>query len=199
MLTPKLKITNPRTQRQYDRLLREWNQCDRCNLMNGRTHVVHAQGRFPCSVLFIGEAPDFSEDRTGYPGTGVSGKLLIENFIPALQAKFGRKFTYAIIYLVGCVPSDTFGNLRHPEFTEISTCRPHLDNLMSMAAPKACLLLGRLAEKHIGNFIVGKDLQPIVTHQIYQAAYIHRNDGPVSAAFAPWVTTTVEYLRTVLP
>ena len=52
--------------------------CQRCQLSAGRTQVVFGTGNPHASIMFVGEAPGFYEDREGEPFVGAAGKLLTE-------------------------------------------------------------------------------------------------------------------------
>ncbi|HKO29813.1 MAG TPA: uracil-DNA glycosylase, partial [Nitrospiraceae bacterium] len=53
------------------------HNCQRCKLSKmGRAQVVFGVGNPHASVMFVGEAPGFHEDRQGEPFVGAAGKLL---------------------------------------------------------------------------------------------------------------------------
>ena len=53
-------------------------ECQACRLASGRTQVVFGTGNPNASIMFVGEAPGFHEDRQGVPFVGAAGKLLTE-------------------------------------------------------------------------------------------------------------------------
>ena len=52
--------------------------CQQCRLASGRTQVVFGSGNPEASIMFVGEAPGFHEDKQGVPFVGAAGKLLTE-------------------------------------------------------------------------------------------------------------------------
>lgn len=52
--------------------------CTACALAEGRTNVVFGAGSARSGIVIIGEAPGATEDATGLPFVGRSGKLLTE-------------------------------------------------------------------------------------------------------------------------
>ena len=52
--------------------------CQRCRLASGRTQVVFGVGNPQATIMFVGEAPGFYEDRQGEPFVGAAGRLLNE-------------------------------------------------------------------------------------------------------------------------
>ena len=55
------------------------HDCQRCKLSGlGRTQVVFGVGNPRATIMFVGEAPGFHEDRQGEPFVGAAGKLLTE-------------------------------------------------------------------------------------------------------------------------
>lgn len=190
--------------RHINQLHREWDNCTRCPLHERRTTVVHARGRLPCTVLLIGEAPGKDEDRTGFPFVGRAGKLLEEKILPEIYSLLGQKFTYAIINAVGCAPyrevitpGEFTPHLKigPPERMELQACRSHMESLIAMASPRACLLLGDVARKAVGSTVMGRLLQPVPTCHVYHPAYLLRQGGDRSLAFQKLVDTSVRYLR----
>ncbi|MYC26407.1 MAG: uracil-DNA glycosylase, partial [Nitrospira sp. SB0662_bin_26] len=52
--------------------------CQQCRLAAGRTQVVFGSGNPDASIMFVGEAPGFHEDKQGVPFVGAAGKLLTD-------------------------------------------------------------------------------------------------------------------------
>ena len=61
---------------ELDRLSAEWRGCEQCALAATRTQVVVGRGNPRSSLMFVGEAPGFHEDKQGLPFVGQAGKLL---------------------------------------------------------------------------------------------------------------------------
>jgi uracil-DNA glycosylase len=94
-------------------------KCERCDLCQGRANVVGPSGELGSRLVFVGEAPGATEDRTGKPFVGKAGKmldrLLGENGLP-------RK-DIMITNAVKCRPPDN----RRPTREEVTACRPYLE------------------------------------------------------------------------
>ena len=164
---------------KYDRLykLREKiGDCTRCKLWKNRTHLVFGTGNPYTDLLFIGEAPGEEEDLQGKPFVGRAGELLTK-MIEAMGIK--REDVY-ITNVVKCRPP---GN-RNPEKDEINTCRPFLEEQISIISPKLICTLGAVATKTIlgGGKITeirGKvqEYRGIKVVPTFHPAYLLRNPG----------------------
>lgn len=149
---------------------REWNHCQRCPLCRTRSNVV--QFRYwnslheassvngQCDILFIGEAPGESEDVTGKPFTGPSGKLLNTMIREAYQLAIrwghvknsGQSIDstpspiIAFANVVACVPiRDNGGTIGTPTANEIEACSPRLIQLVNTLQPLVVVAVGKTA------------------------------------------------------
>ncbi|MDT7041942.1 uracil-DNA glycosylase [Candidatus Nitronereus thalassa] len=122
--------------------------CQACRLASsGRTQVVFGTGNPHASIMFVGEAPGFHEDKQGVPFVGAAGKLLT-----GLLESVGlsREEIY-IANVIKCRPP----NNRNPQPDEIETCKPFLLQQIQLINPKLVCSLGNFAmqtllEKKIG-------------------------------------------------
>ena len=147
-------------------LLNTVQQCQKCNLCNGRNSVVFGEGKINPSIMFIGEGPGYDEDIQGRPFVGRSGQLLIKMI--EKNTKYNREDIY-ITNIVKCRPP----NNRNPEFLEISTCLPYLNEQIRIVNPKIIVLLGAVAfegligmkgiTKHRGQWFEYKGIKVIPT------------------------------------
>lgn len=112
--------------------------CEKCHLAQSRRKFVFGAGSAQAPVMVIGEAPGRDEDEQGLPFVGAAGKLLT-----TMLAAIGldRSQDVFITNVLKCHPP---GN-RNPETSEIITCIPLLHRQIEIIAPKAILLLGRIA------------------------------------------------------
>lgn len=147
-----------------------WSECRKCILCNGRRRVcVRRDGirNFdsvkPIRLLFIGEAPGATEDGTGIPFTGHSGRVLDQIFQYTTTA-----FEFCITNIICCRPKDVTVNLpnnidseeqltnlkpiyeysnfnRNPNPTEIIACQPHIDEIIKSYKPQGIVYLGNVA------------------------------------------------------
>ena len=150
--------------------------CRRCNLHKGRTHLVFGEGSPRAELVFVGEGPGRDEDLVGKPFVGEAGKLLtkiIENGMA-----ISRKSVY-ICNVVKCRPP----NNRDPERDEIGTCIPFLKQQLRIIKPKVICALGRVASQALlgesfritrerGNWHTFGDTPLMPT---YHPAYLLRN------------------------
>ena len=94
-------------------------------------------GPCPASVMIVGEAPGFNEDRQGEPFVGAAGKLL-----DTLLARIG--LSRADVYITNVLKCRPPMN-RDPMPNEAEACSPYLREQMQLVAPKVVLILGRHA------------------------------------------------------
>ena len=123
------------------------HDCQRCRLASGRTQVVFGVGNPHASIMFVGEAPGFYEDKQGEPFVGAAGKLLTDLL---LSIGLTRSEIY-IANVVKCRPP----NNRNPQPDEIETCKPFLLQQIQLINPKLVCTLGNFAtqtllEKKVG-------------------------------------------------
>ena len=115
----------------------ELGDCRRCQLCETRKTIVFGEGNPDARVVFVGEGPGADEDRTGRPFVGRAGELLTR-MITALG--WTRDDVY-ICNIVKCRPPKN----RNPELEEVATCRPFLDQQLSVIQPRVIVTLGKPA------------------------------------------------------
>ncbi len=115
----------------------EIRKCKKCLLHTSRTNAVPGEGPIDAKLMFVGEAPGAKEDETGRPFVGRSGKLLIE-MIEGIGLKREEVFITSI--LKSRPPKN-----RPPKRNEKEICLPYLEKQIEIIAPKAIVLLGRVA------------------------------------------------------
>lgn len=129
----------------------EWGDCNNCSLCSTRQNVIFLRGSIPCDVLFVGEAPGFSEDVIGKPMVGPAGKLMdhiIQRSLEATAPSDGLK--WAITNLVSCIPlGDNGSKTEEPPEEAIEACLEKLYELITIAKPKAIIFVGKLSAKHV--------------------------------------------------
>jgi len=113
-------------------------RCTRCRLSEARTNVVFGDGDLEASVMLIGEAPGFNEDREARPFVGQAGKFLNEKLLKA--AGLERSSVY-VTNVVKCRPP---GN-REPADDEIEACFPYLSVQIRFIRPRVIVTLGNVA------------------------------------------------------
>lgn len=129
-------------------LAKSLHNCQRCKLAKmGRTQVVFGVGNPHASVMFVGEAPGFNEDRQGEPFVGAAGKLLND----LLQSAGLSRSDIYIANVIKCRPP----NNRDPEPDEVETCKPFLLQQIAMIRPKLVCTLGNWATQTLLERKVG--------------------------------------------
>ncbi len=161
-----------------DILLQERNivaNCTLCELSKTRHNSVFGDGTPDAEIMLIGEGPGETEDLTGHPFVGRSGKLLTKLL---LSLGIKRESIY-IANIIKCRPP---GN-RNPLPTEISNCSHYLYRQIEIIKPKLLFGLGKFA----ASFLFGSDLpigklrgkfirkNGILTGCSYHPAYLLRN------------------------
>jgi uracil-DNA glycosylase len=120
-------------------LYREMCDSHACPLKESRTKLVFGAGNANADLMFVGEAPGATEDKTGLPFVGRAGKLLDE-----LLAEVGlERGDVFITNVICCRPP---GN-RDPLPEEIEACKPYLYKKVELIEPKVICTLGNFATK----------------------------------------------------
>jgi len=124
------------------------HNCQRCKLSKlGRTQVVFGVGNPNATIMFVGEAPGFYEDKQGEPFVGAAGKLLNDLL---RSAGLSRSEIY-IANVIKCRPP----NNRDPEPDEVETCKPFLLQQIDLINPKLVCTLGNWATQTLLGKKVG--------------------------------------------
>ena len=160
------------------------NNCTRCALSEGRSHLVFDRGNPASKILVIGEAPGAEEDKRGQCFVGRAGKVL-----DSVMADIGLDTNQdmLIINIVKCRPPKN----RPPRDEEASECSPFLEKQIRLVNPEIILLLGRTAlkhvmpaladepmDEHVGKIITGtffKEKKEILCMLLYHPAYLLYN------------------------
>ena len=118
-----------------DGVAAEIRACTLCRLSSSRNQAVPGEGRTDADLLFIGEAPGWSENQQGRPFVGAAGKLL-EELLASINLTREQVF---ITNIVKCWPP---GN-RDPQTDEIACCLDYLRRQVDIIDPKIIVTLGR--------------------------------------------------------
>lgn len=106
-----------------------------CPLKAGARSTVFADGQPGAVLLVIGEAPGREEDQTGRPFVGRAGQLL-DRMLGAIGRS--RESDTLISNVIFWRPP---GN-RTPTQLEVAVCKPFVERLIELTAPRAVLLAG---------------------------------------------------------
>ena len=113
--------------------------CHRCQLSQGRSHIVFGVGNPDADLVFVGEAPGRDEDLKGEPFVGKAGQLL-NRIISAMGLT--REDVY-ICNVIKCRPPEN----RNPLPAEIEMCEPFLKEQLNIIKPRAICALGSFASQ----------------------------------------------------
>ncbi len=130
----------PEVVRRLEELDAKIRACVQCPLHKSRTLAVPGEGKTTARVMIIGEAPGKTEDETGRPFVGSSGK-----FLDQILAGTGfERSDFFITNIVKCRPP----NNRTPKTSEVETCTSlYLFEQFALINPRLIVLLGSVAVK----------------------------------------------------
>ena len=159
-----------------EELREHMGDCRRCDLHNGRKHLVFGEGNPKAKLVFVGEGPGFDEDREGRPFVGKSGQLLTRII------EKGMGLTRESVYILNVVKCRPPGN-RDPNPEEINVCLPFLKAQLSIIGPDVICALGRVACQALmgGDFKITrhrgqwKTYEGIPVMPTFHPAYLLRN------------------------
>jgi uracil-DNA glycosylase family 4 len=123
--------------KELDRLNRQIASCRECQLGQMRSNAVPGEGAAEATIMFIGEAPGFHEDRQGRPFVGAAGKFL-DQLLASIDLERSDVF---IANVIKCRPP---GN-RDPQPEETAACRSYLDRQIEIVRPRMIVTLGRFS------------------------------------------------------
>lgn len=127
-----------------EKLHKDCLQCQICNLRAGAKQVVPGEGNPAANIMFIGESPGATEDKTGKPFVGAAGKVLD---ILLSSIDIDRKDIF-IANIIKCHPPKN----RDPLKEEKEKCQPWLEEQIRLINPKIFVPLGRHA---LNTFLPG--------------------------------------------
>ena len=105
--------------------------------------IVSFKGDYNPEFVFIGEAPGFTEIKTGIPFSGKSG-VLLKKWVEKTKIK-----SYAIINTIPLIPLDSLDKIRPPTDDEIDFFRPNTFALLQMLDSKYIVCVGKTAAKFL--------------------------------------------------
>lgn len=117
--------------------------CRGCSLGHSRLNIVPGEGNPHADLVCCGEAPGQTEDETGRPFVGASGKLLTD-ILRAISVERDDAF---ILNTLKCRPPAN----RTPEPLELQACSPYLHRQLELIRPKVILALGKPAANTLLN------------------------------------------------
>jgi len=119
----------------HDELAEAVSSFTGCPLRSGARNTCFADGVPGSSLLVIGEAPGRDEDAVGKPFVGRAGQLLDKMLAAIGRSRAADTLISNVVYW------RPPGN-RAPTLAEIAICRPFVERLIELTAPKAIMLAG---------------------------------------------------------
>ncbi len=113
--------------------------CTLCaELASTRTQTVFGEGSPTARLMFVGEAPGETEDKTGRPFVGRAGELLTDMITKGMGLR--REDVYIANILKSRPPAN-----RDPMPAEVRNCLPYLDRQIAIIRPAFLCILGKPA------------------------------------------------------
>jgi DNA polymerase len=149
--------------------------CFRCDLCLHRNNIVSGEGSLTAKMMFVGEAPGYSEDKQGKPFVGKAGRLL-QYYLDY----FG--WEREDIYITNVIKCKTPHN-RVPTAKEINNCKEYFIKELIVVSPKILVLFGNTAI----STVIGIDnkvkrlaghpfrYKDIIIMPMFHPSYIDRN------------------------
>ena|SRR5215472_6654034 len=130
--------------------------CKACDLSKLGTQTVFGEGPAPARVMFVGEQPGDSEDRSGHPFVGPAGRLLDE-VLAEVGIDRSEVYVTNVVKHFKWVAAQRGKRRIHkkPRQSEIEACRPWLDAELQIVKPQVLVCLGASA----GQALLGKDFR----------------------------------------
>lgn len=124
-----------------DAVVAEVLVCTKCELWKTRRNAVPGEGNPEAQVMFIGEAPGYSEDIKGKPFVGDAGK-----YLDTLLSEIGLSREEVFVgNVLKCRPPRN----RQPARKEIQACTQYLDRQINSIQPDFVVTLGSHSTSYI--------------------------------------------------
>jgi len=163
-------------------LYEQVQRCQLCTLARSRARAVPGEGPENATVMFIGEAPGFHEDKSGRPFVGAAG-----HFLDELLSSIGMK--RGDVYIANVIKCRPPGN-RDPLPAEVDACRPYLDRQIELIAPQMVVTLGRFS---MARYFPGSKISTIHGRpRKIQGVLYYPMFHPAAALHQPKLRRTVE-------
>ncbi|HWZ79794.1 MAG TPA: UdgX family uracil-DNA binding protein [Candidatus Sulfotelmatobacter sp.] len=162
------------------------HKCKSCDLWRNATQTVFGEGPTPARVMFVGEQPGDSEDKSGHPFVGPAGKLLDEVLVE-VGIDRSEVFVTNVVKHFKWVAAQRGKRRIHkkPRQSEIEACRPWLDAELQLVRPEVLVCLGASAAQALlgKNFRVTRERGILVKSNL--APYVMATTHPASILRAP--------------
>ena len=111
-------------------------------LKSASENTVVYDGTPGASLMVIGEGPGAEEDRKGLPFVGKAGQLLAKMLAAIHRDRTENAFIPNVNYWLP--PAN-----RNPEAEELAVCRPFVDRMVELVAPKVIVAAGGVPAKSL--------------------------------------------------
>lgn len=169
LILKRIMVDSVEIDNQLKQIKQEVIDCKKCPLYKGRILPVIGIGNHQAKIVFIGEAPGASEDRTGIPFCGTSGRIL-DDLLEGIGIK--KKGVY-ICNILKCRPPQN----RDPLKEEIETCTEYLERQIEIIKPDVICTLGRFSMNYImEKFGLGDLIEPIskIKGKVFETDYFSK-------------------------
>ncbi|MDQ7090214.1 MAG: uracil-DNA glycosylase [Methylococcales bacterium] len=167
----------------WSQLEQDVRSCQKCELYPTRKQTVFGTGNITADWLFIGEAPNETEDLQGIPFVDNAG-LLFTEMMRAMNLTRDEIFMTNILK---CRPP----NSRDPHVNELNQCHDYLKRQHALIKPKIIVAVGRVAAQKLlktheplsklRGVVHTFDQTPLIV--VYHPAYLLRSLSQKRAAW----------------
>ena len=128
-------------EQMMQKLILDVKGCRDCDLHRTRNMPMVGDGSVDASVLVVGEAPGYYEDKTGRAFMGEAGKIFDQLLY---SVGLERKDVY-VTNVLKCHPPKN----HDPKRSEIDACLMYLNRQISILRPRVIIPLGKFAAREI--------------------------------------------------
>jgi len=168
-----------------EELKKQAQSCHLCQLSKSRESVMFGEGNPNADILFIGEAPNSTEESGRVLFVGRAGEMLTNMIEKVLL--ISRSDVY-LTNVVKCRPQ----NNRIPTPTEAHSCLPYLKKEIEVIKPKIIVTLGETAYHYLtGDDLTITQVRGTINKQesytivpTYHPNYLLRNPSAKKESFA---------------
>ncbi len=171
---------------------------DGCALKQQARNTVTDDGIEQAPLMILGEAPGRDEDRIGKPFVGRAGQLL-DRMLAAIGYSRRAEDGMGDVFITNMVYWRPPGN-RSPTGSELIICRPFVERMIELNAPKIILLAGNTPAQGLHEGLPGitrargqwrefttQNGHSFATLPIFHPAYLLRSPGQKRLAWADLV------------
>ncbi|WP_369130012.1 UdgX family uracil-DNA binding protein [Modestobacter roseus] len=165
--------------------------CRACELWEPATQTVFGEGPETARVVFVGEQPGDSEDRTGEPFVGPAGRLLDEALVEAGIDLRDAYVTNSVKHF-RFRPTPKRRIHQSPGAEHLAACRPWLEAEFAVLQPEVVVCLGAVAAKALisPSFRITRDHGQLMPWTLPGTEPVPEADQDEDAPHQTWVIAT---------